>query len=201
MISANATEEFECVEITMQPKYVVTTHSGGSMFAIPVTCQNSIKAMQYLNLIHSDAMLINLMLFGQENVNYEKTALLKLDIIPEANWYGVHGGAWTVGNTRLQYVLSNEDINKNAYLQVYADDAIPTPSLGFRFDRKNVRDQVAAVNAVISQYGPPLLCGQVDPDDPKVGIAAMNAALKEAGVDEVIAEIQRQYDEWKKTKK
>ena len=66
MISANATEEFECVEITMQPKYVVTTHAGGSMFAIPVTCQNPIKAMQYLNLMHSDAMLINLMLYGQE---------------------------------------------------------------------------------------------------------------------------------------
>ena len=29
----------------------------------------------------------------------------------------------------------------------------------------------------------------------------MNAALKEAGVEEVIAEIQRQYDEWKLTKK
>ncbi len=200
MIAANATAEFECVEITMQPKYVVTTHAGGSMFAIPVTCQDPSKAMRYLNLMHSDPALINMMLYGQENVNYETTDLLKLDTIPEANWYGVHGGAWTVGNTRLQYVLSNEDVKKNAYLQVYADDAIPAPSLGFRFDRKNVRDQVDAVNAVISQYGPPLLCGQVDPDDPKVGIAAMNAALKEAGVDEVIAEIQRQYDEWKKTK-
>ena len=28
----------------------------------------------------------------------------------------------------------------------------------------------------------------------------MNAALKEAGVDEVIAEIQRQYDAWKEAK-
>jgi len=197
MYQANATAEFECVEITMQPKYVVTTHAGGSMFAIPVTCQNPEAAMKYLNLMHSDKTLVNLMLFGAEGKNYNKIDDNTVEVIADANWYGVHGGAWTVGNTLLQYVTKGEDPQKNALLQSYADDAIPTASLGFRFVKDNVADQIAAVDSVVSEMANPLMCGQVDPDDSALGIEALKAALTDAGMDDIIAEVQAQYDAWK----
>ncbi len=200
MMAANATADFECVEITMQPKYIITAHAGGAMFAIPVTCLNPVKAMKFLDLMHSDATLVNLMLYGVENENYVKTSSMKLDLIPESSWYGIHGGAWTVGNTKLQYVLTNEDINKNALLQCYADDAKETPSLGFRFDNSRVKDQVAAVSKVVIEYVDPLRCGLVNPDDPAWGIRAMRAELEEAGINEILAEAQAQYDAWKASK-
>lgn len=196
MYAANATAEFECVEITMQPKYVVTTHAGGSMFAIPVTSENPEKAMQYLNLMHSDATLVNLMLFGAEGVNYTKVNDQQVELTDQ-NWYGVHGGAWTVGNTKLQYVLTTEDPEKNALLQSYADDAVATASLGFRFVKDNVADQIAAVDAVVSELAQPMMCGQVDPDDPDLGIEALKAALNEAGMPDIIAEVEAQYADWK----
>jgi len=196
MYAANATTEFECVEITMQPKYVVTTHAGGSMFGIPVTSKDPVKAMQYLNLMHSDATLVNLMLFGAEGVNYTKVNDQQVELTDQ-NWYGVHGGAWTVGNTKLQYVLTSEDPAKNEMLQSYADDAIATASLGFRFVKDNVADQIAAVDAVIAEYANPLMCGQVDPDDPTLGIEAMKSALADAGMADIIAEVETQYAEWK----
>ncbi len=197
MYAANATAEFECVEITMQPKYVVTTHAGGSMFAIPKTSQNPEKAMQYINLMHSDATLVNLMLFGAEGQNYTKVNDTQVELINDANWYGVHGGAWTVGNTKLQYVLTTEDPEKNALLQSYADDAIATASLGFRFVKDNVSNEIAAVSAVIKEYANPLMCGAVDPDDAEHGIEALKAALKAAGIDTVVAEVEAQYEDWK----
>ena len=196
MYAANATAEFECVEITMQPKYVVTTHAGGSMFGIPVTSKDPVKAMQYLNLMHSDATLVNLMLFGAEGVNYTKVNDQQVELTDQ-NWYGVHGGAWTVGNTKLQYVLTSEDPAKNEMLQSYADDAIPTASLGFRFVKDNVADQIAAVDAVIAEYANPLMCGQVDPDDATLGIEAMKSALADAGMADIIAEVETQYAAWK----
>ena len=196
MYAANATAEFECVEITMQPKYVVTTHAGGSMFGIPVTCKAPEKAMQYLNLMHSDATLVNLMLFGAEGVNYTKVNDQQVELTDQ-NWYGVHGGAWTVGNTKLQLVLTSEDPQKNEMLQSYADDAIATASLGFRFVKDNVADQIAAVDAVIKEYAQPMMCGQVDPDDAAQGLAALKEALADAGMAEIIAEVQAQYDAWK----
>lgn len=93
MYAANATAEFECTEITMQPKYVVTTHAGGSMFGIPVTSKNPAKAMQFINLMHSDEKLVNLMLFGEEGVNYTKANDTQVELVADANWYSVHGGA------------------------------------------------------------------------------------------------------------
>ena len=195
MYAANATAEFECIEITMQPKYVVTTHAGGSMFGIPVTSQNPEKAMQYLNLMHSDATLVNLMLFGAEGVNYTKVNDQQVELTDQ-NWYGVHGGAWTVGNTKLQYVTEGEDPQKNELLQSYADDAIPTASLGFRFVKDNVADQIAAVDAVIAEYANPMMCGQVDPDGAQ-GLEALKAALADAGMADIIAEVETQYAAWK----
>ena len=109
----------------------------------------------------------------------------------------MHGGALTVGNTKLKYVLTTEDPQKNELLQSYADDAIATASLGFRFVKDNVADQIAAVDAVVSEMANPLMCGQVDPDDANLGIEALKADLTAAGMDDVIAEVQKQYDEWK----
>ena len=197
MYAANATAEFECIEITMQPKYVVTTHAGGSMFGIPVTSKNPEKAMQFINLMHCDETLVNLMLFGAEGENYVKVNDVQVELIADANWYGVHGGAWTVGNTKLQYVLTTEDPEKNALLQSYANVAIATASLGFRFVKDPVANEIAAVTNVVKEYGPALMCGTADPDDPVVGIDAFNAALADAGIDAVIAEVQAQYDDWK----
>ena len=195
MYAANATVEFECVEITMQPKYVVTTHAGGSMFGIPFTSDHPDLAMKYINLMHSDATLVNLMLFGAEGQNYVKVNDQQVELTDQ-NWYGVHGGAWTVGNTKLQYVLTSEDPQKNELLQSYADDAIATASLGFRFVKDNVADQIAQVDAVIKEYAQPMMCGQVDPDGPQ-GLEALKAALADAGMAEIIAEVQTQYDAWK----
>ena len=188
--------EFECTEITLQELYKVTCQAGGSMFAIPRTGRAD-YAMQFLNLMHTDPVLINLMLFGEEGVNYTKVNETQVEKIDDAHWwYGLHGGAWTVGNTKLQYVLTTEDPEKNAKLQEYALDAPMTASYGFRFDKKKA-ETLEAVEEVVREYARPLMVGAVDPDDPEKGLEAFRKALKEAGVDELKAEVERQYEEWK----
>ena len=199
MIAANKkpyVPDFECVEIIMQDKYKVTTQAGGSMFAIPKISKNKKQAMQYLDLMHSDPVLVNLMLFGKEGVNYRKVNDQQVEIIDDANWYGLHGGAWTVGNTKLQYVLTNEDPEKNAMLQAYANDAPKTASYGFRFDKRKA-ETLDAVTAVVQKFARNLMVGAVDPDDPELGLEAFRTALKEAGIDELKAEVEKQYSVWK----
>ena len=189
--------EFELTEIVMQDKYKVTCQAGGSMFAIPASSKKKEAAMQYLNLMHSDPVLVNLMLFGAEGVNYTKANDVQVELVDGANWYGMHGGAWTVGNTKLQYVLTTEDPEKNAKLQEYALDAPMTASYGFRFDKTKAEKLVDAVEDVVKQYARPLMVGAVDPDDPELGLEAFRKALKEAGVDDLKDEVERQYKEWK----
>ena len=193
----DAFDDFEVGEIIMQPKYIVTAHTAGSMFAIPVTggCDPD-KAMQYLNLMHSDPVLVNLMLFGVEGKHYTKIDG-KRAALTDTPWYTLHGGAWTVGDVTLQYVLENEDPEKNDKLITFAEDATETASLGFRFNRKKLQDESDAVTAVVNEYFVPLLCGVADPDDPERGIEAARAKLKEAGIDTLREAAQDQYDKWK----
>ena len=190
-------EPFEVGEIIMQPKYIVTAHTAGSMFAIPKTGEvDPDKAMQYLNLMHSDATLVNLMLFGVEGKNYTKIDDKKVTLTDKA-WYTLHGGAWTVGDVTLQYVLENEDPEKNDKLIEFAQDATETCCLGFRFNTKKLKDTVDAVNKALGEYANALMCGAVDPDDPEKGIEALKQALKDAGIDELREAAQKQYEDWK----
>ena len=203
MLAANRDKDlpdFDCTEIIMQPKYVVTTHAGGSMFAIPKTGKAK-TAMKYLNLMHTDATLVNLMLYGKEGVNYEKIDDVTVRINPEANWLAVHGGAWTVGNTKLQMVTEGEDPQKNELLQSFADDAVATASLGFRFIKDDVMKEAEAVSKVVKEMGNPLMCGAVDPDDPEKGLNAFREALRDAGIGTIMEEAQRQYETWKNSLK
>ena len=204
MLAANKDKDlpdFECTENIMQPKYVVTTHAGGSMFAIPTKSKHPDLAMKYLDLMHTDPVLVNLMLFGKEGVNYKKVNDQQVELIEDANWYGLHGGAWTVGNTKLQYVLTTEDPEKNALLQSYADGAPKTASYGFRLDKSKCQELLDSVAEVVKKSKLGLMVGAVDPDDPELGLEAFRKALKEAGIDDLKAEVEAQYATWKESLK
>ncbi|MCR5297008.1 MAG: ABC transporter substrate-binding protein [Clostridiales bacterium] len=196
--------EWEITEIILQPKYIVTAHTAGSMFSIPITSMNPDKAMQFLNLMHTDAKLVNLMLFGVEGVNYTKANDMQVVVNPDAAWYSVHAGAWTVGDVTLQYVLTNEDPEKNQKLIAFAGNdpkAVETVCLGFRLNLRKLQKEVTAVNDVVKQYANPLMVGLVDPDDAEYGIEAMKAKLKEAGIDAIVEEATQQYHSWKQSRK
>ena len=71
-----------------------------------------------------------------------------------------------------------------------------TASYGFRFDKKKAAT-LDEVEKVVKKFARPLMVGAVDPDDPELGIEAFRTALKEAGIDELKTEVERQYAEWK----
>ena len=61
------------------------------------------------------------------------------------------------------------------------------------FDPANVYDQYAACSATVAEYRDALLYGQVDVDS---AMEKFNEELKENGIDEIIEEMQKQYDEF-----
>lgn len=68
--------------------------------------------------------------------------------------------------------------------------------MGFSWDSSSVQNQVTAVNNVISQYNAALRWGAMDPSN----IDQFNADLEAAGINEIVAEKQRQLDEFLATK-
>ncbi|HRW08558.1 MAG TPA: ABC transporter substrate-binding protein, partial [Caldilineaceae bacterium] len=196
LINASGNENLHMGEIYGQPKVNVTTHAGGSMLAIPALSEHPVEAMKFINLMHSDSKLLNMMLFGVEGEHWELADDGRVKIVDSA-WYGAHGGAWTLGNTMLQAVSTNEDPNKNRLLIEYSNDSVDHPSLGFRFRTEPVAAELTALSAVADGMHRALMTGYVDPAEE---LPKYIDDLKAAGLDAVQAEVERQYEEWKATK-
>jgi putative aldouronate transport system substrate-binding protein len=114
-----------------------------------------------------------------------------------SGWLGAHPGAWVWADVTIQYVTNKEDPEKNKILIDYSKDALPHPSLGFRFRVEPVTAELTAIKAVSDGMQRALLTGNVDPE---VELPKYIQALKDAGLDKVKAELEKQYAEWKKTK-
>jgi len=196
LVNASGNPDLKLLEIYGQPKVNVTTHAGGSMLAIPAVSEYPVQAMKLLNLMHTDEKLVNMILFGVEGEMWETEADGRVNIIDSA-WYGAHAGAWTVGDILLQKVSNKEDPTQNKLLIEYSNDALMHPSLGFRFRTEPVAAELTALTAVTDGMNKALMTGSVDPD---VELPKYIQALKDAGLDVVMAELQKQYDAWKATK-
>lgn len=196
MVNASGNANLKLLEIYGQPKINVTHHAGGSMLAIPAMSEYPVQAMKFFNLMHTDSKLINMMLYGVEGTHWKLDPDGRVNIINSA-WYGAHGGAWTLGDTQIQAVSNKEDPTKNKMLIEYSNDAIPHPTLGFRLRTQPIDAELTAIRAVTDGMNRAIMTGSVDPD---VEVPKYLQALKDAGLDAVKAEVQKQYDAWKAAK-
>ncbi|MCC6167121.1 MAG: ABC transporter substrate-binding protein [Caldilineaceae bacterium] len=196
LVNASGNPDLQLKEIYGQPKINITVHSGGSMLAIPAISEHPVEAMKYINLMHSDSTLLNMMLFGVEGTHWEFEDDGRVNILNPA-WYGAHGGAWTLGNTMLQAVSNKENPDKNRLLIEYSNDAIDHASLGFRFRTDPVAAELTAVNAIAEGTMRALMTGYVDP---ATELPKFISGLKAAGFDTVKTEVETQYEAWKATR-
>ena len=75
---------------------------------------------------------------------------------------------------------------------LWSDDTIQySNGMGFVFDNSSVYDQVAACTATVDEYREALLMGQVDVDS---YLEKFNAELEANGINEIIAEMQKQFE-------
>ena len=120
----------------------------------------------------------------------------RVNVINSA-WFGAHPGAWVLGDINFQTVTNKEDPDKNKMLIDYSNDALAHPSLGFRFRTELVAAELTAIKTVADGMQRALMTGYVDP---AVELPKYIQALKDAGLDKVKAEVEKQYAEWKAKK-
>ena len=196
LVIASGNADLKLKEIYGMPKIVVSSDAGGSMLAIPAVSDHPVEAMKLINLMHTDSKLINMMLYGVEGTDWNLDPDGRVNVLNSA-WLGAHPGAWVWADITIQKVTNQEDPNKNQMLIDYSKDALPHPSLGFRFRTEPVTAELTAIKAVSDGMQRALLTGNIDPT---VELPKYIQALKDAGLDTLKAEIEKQYSEWKATK-
>jgi putative aldouronate transport system substrate-binding protein len=181
--------------VRLNQPYATTANINGFMWAIPLNAKHPEKSMQLMNLLFTDPVLINLIDYGIEGVHYVKRPDGTIGYPPgisAADSPYMLNMSWQLGNQWLSHVWEGSPPDLYEQLQNYNNSATPSPAMGFTFDNSKVMAQISALTAAADQYLVNLETGSVD-------IALLdefNAKLKQAGLDEVVAEKQRQLDAW-----
>ena len=102
------------------------------------------------------------------------------------------------GNSLLTYVWEGTPLDVWDQMMTYNKSAIQSVALGFQFDTTPIKTQFAACTNVGNEYIKAIGVGAVDPD---VKVPELVSKLKAAGVDEIIAEKQRQLNAWAEANK
>jgi putative aldouronate transport system substrate-binding protein len=183
-------------QINMTARTVSTGETAGSMLGISSTSKDPARAMMFINLLHSDKFLNNLLNFGIEGEHYVKVSSEVIKAGPSAANYNP-GATWMFGNQFLNYVWDTEASNKWSAFKNFNRGAKLSPALGFTFDAQPVKSQVASLVTVRSKYIAGLETGSIDPSKAK----EFQAKEKANGLDKVIAEKQKQLNAFLTSKK
>ncbi|CAM4038310.1 ABC transporter substrate-binding protein [Paenibacillus alkaliterrae] len=183
--------QYPVVSTPMHEPMVFNWSVTGSMQAISAQSKYPEQAMQFLNLLNTDAYLRNLMNNGIEGVHYNKLSEGVYEPIPDSG-YGM--AAFTLGNMFLLDKLKEDPADKWEQYKVFNNNSVNAPLLGFQFDPSSVMTEIANVKNAVDEFGPALNTGSVDPAEilPKAV-----EKLKAQGIEKIIAEAQKQLGEWR----
>ena len=154
--------------------------------------------MKMLNYLMTSTEMMNLLNWGEEDVDYvvNSDGLLDYPEGVDANTVGYHLGAgWILPNQFVCTPWASD--GKDIYEKVakYNTTAVVSKLLGFVFDSSPVADEVAACQVVYDTYYKSLQTGAVDPDE---YLSQFMDELKTAGMQAILNEEQRQIDEFLK---
>jgi putative aldouronate transport system substrate-binding protein len=188
---------FPWYEISMTPPVVTNDVYLGGMNAISITSRDPARAAMFMEIINTDTYFNNLINFGIEGVHYVKVSDNVIDFAPGTD-HGRSSGynpgmQWAFANQYLNYLFPNEDPRKWAKIDAYSRTAAPVNSLGFFVNEEPIKNELAAMALVHDEFIPGLDAGS---SDPAKYVPLALARYKAAGLDRVLAEVQKQYDAW-----
>lgn len=165
---------------------------GGWM--ISSVCKNPDAAMKLLYLMTTDENVARYIILGVEGETYtvdEKGIARYPEGIDNntSTWNLTFPWYWP--NQCLSLPLETDFTGYYTDMLEAPNNAQFSNAMGFIFDSTNVYDQMAACSTVVAEYRPALLYGLVDVDE---YLAKFNEELKSAGIDDIIAEEQKQFD-------
>lgn len=184
---------YDIVTTPMQDPVIFTGSATGAMHAISANSKNPERAMMFLNLLNTDPYLRNLINYGIEGTHYKKISDNVIEDLP-AMKDGFQMPGFALGNLFLTYMHKEDPADKWEAFKEFNNSAKVAPSFGFNFNPDPVKTEVASISAIVKEFYPSIMTGAVDPDE---HLPKAIEKLKAAGLDKVIAEAQKQYDEWK----
>ena len=184
--------------VTMAPitgKYSHSTTTLGSCYCITAnsTEEQAKACIEFLGLLYTDKTLADLYTYGIEGEDYDKDDAGK--IVKKGGMYD--HSAWESCSQTCVSLQQGEVDNLVELYEAFNNASQSSVASGFRFDKSSVEAQYVACTNVFDEYGFVLENGGFASADVEATIAEYQAALDEAGYQDILAELQSQYETWK----
>lgn len=162
----------------------------GSITCISASSKYQAEALKLLELVNTDTTLRDMLWYGEEGVNFEYVDENGTQKVNKLN------GDWTMAAyTQGTFFIATPLVGEEGYAEVKELNANATasPAMGFSIDTTNIADLMSAVQAVFAEYKGLILTGTGTQAD----IDAMVAAMYDAGMGEILTEVNAQFAAWK----
>lgn len=186
--------EVEIIPISQGVKS--TSASAGALLSVASASKDPEKAFEFLNWAYTSGEFNDLLNWGVEGEDWVEAADGTADYPQGKDLTSVayHNDAgFLLPNQFAGHVWAGNPADLKDLYAAQADEALVSKGYGFFFDPTPVSNQVAQLNTIVEQYKKQVSFGVLDP---ATGLAEFNAALEGAGIEDVIAEKQRQLDAW-----
>jgi len=190
------------------PELVTTEGLRGGIMAVSSGTKHPVESVKFLNLLNTDPELRNLFNYGIEGVHYtldDRDQVVPIppkdesgNAIPGAspNYAGV---TYTQGNWFILNTVGGQfpdPLNKWDQFRSSNARVVKSSMLGFTPDLSMMPVQMQNIEMVWQKYYPSLMTGSVDVN---TELPKFNQELKQAGLDKVKAEVQKQLNAWRIT--
>ena len=165
-------------------------------WSIPVTATEPEAAMKMMNLLYTDAEIVNLLTWGIEGVHYQTLEDGTIDFVDGEDagtcgyWIGDGTSIW--GNGFLAKVRKGQDLDVREKCLEINLNAKVSEFLGFSFDQTGLENEISMMTMAIEQYRPTLQCGLYSDEF----YNDFMQKLKDSGIEKYIAAAQEQLDAW-----
>lgn len=167
---------------------IITRNYDWGWAVSPAAADNIEDYMRFFDWLYASEENYLFCLYGVEGKDWERDengAIVKLT--PDLFFYEWQHGA------SLYRDFSAYDPDEVAEYLAFDEKSIVSKSVGFIFDNSAVQNELAMINAVVTEYVKPFEMGVKDYDSEWPETLQK---LKDAGLDTYVAEYQRQFSEW-----
>ena len=188
-----ATYGYETVSARISSVAIGTATS--TMVGIGANCKHPEEAIKFIELINTDKEAYNLVCFGIEGKHYKKLSENRIELFENSTYKP--NASWKFGNQFNAYVLPGQpddvweqtiEFNNLGYEKSKTDPDLT--SLGFTFDKEEIKSVVTKVSEVDNKYK----CKTTGTKDPDTYWDNMIAEANAAGNKIIIEEYQKQLD-------
>lgn len=182
------------------PDFLYSTAANGMPWTITLNTSDPVASMQYLNFMYASPEWNDLFCWGVEGTHYVVTDdghyTYPEGLDASSSGYNT-AVTWTAPGQFKAGVWEGDSLDLWDRINEFNNNAMVSEAFGFLFDVTPVSNEYTACTNVYNEYQKALEYGVLDTDS---ALAEMNEKMEAAGLQKIIEEKQRQYDEFLATK-